>query len=117
MSLKRSQSCTCVVDGKILVLGGAIPTSDGKSAVVTDIIEEYDPITNKWRVMDFTLPDGRSTFGCSYDSSNQSLMIFGGWPIDLPSYICSLKIGDKHEWVKINTLNGIADIRGFAYCS
>jgi hypothetical protein len=65
------RSTAVVVDDVILVLGGF---SDNEGA---DIIQEYTPATNKWRVLPWKLPQPRCSFAAVYDPFTKTLMIAG----------------------------------------
>ena len=68
MPTGRSFSSTCVVDGKIYVIGGAMP---GKSAV-----EAYDPETDTWTVK-APMPTARYMLGTSVVGGK--IYTIGGW--------------------------------------
>ena len=71
MPTARGSACAVVVDGKILVIGGAHANIPGKPAteplwvgvpqIVTGAVEEYDPATNTWRNR-APMPTGRNHF-------------------------------------------------------
>jgi len=68
MPTKRSFSSTCVVDGKIYVIGGGAP---GKSAV-----EAYDPETDTW-TRKAPMPTARYSLGTSVVGGK--IYAIGGW--------------------------------------
>jgi N-acetylneuraminic acid mutarotase len=77
MPTRRSFSSTCVVDGKIYVIGGAMP---GKSAV-----EAYDPTTDTW-TRKAPMPTARYLLGTSLVGGR--IYAIGGWrhSINGPTY-------------------------------
>jgi hypothetical protein len=92
---ERSHSCAVVVNNdNILVLGGR--RKDGQQL---DTVEEYSPILNRWRPMDWKLPKPRSTFAAWYDRNNNTLYIGLGL---LPN-VYMRQLIDSAEWVIVTT--------------
>lgn len=50
MNIARSHHSTCVVNGKIYVIGGSHRTGEGCGAPTSGSVEEYDPSTNTWTI-------------------------------------------------------------------
>jgi len=92
MPTRRSFSSTCVVDGKIYVIGGAMP---GKSAV-----EAYDPMTDTW-TRKAPMPTARYLLGASF--VGRKIYALGGYlhSINGPIY-STLEVYDPQTdtWTK-----------------
>ncbi|XP_051142027.1 F-box/kelch-repeat protein At5g26960-like [Andrographis paniculata] len=73
MAIPRKKFAAAAVAGKILVAGG----SDHSSAV-----EEYDPVTNSWRVVS---ESPRRRYGCIGASADGVFYVVGGLKIGQPS--------------------------------
>ena len=68
---------SAVVGQVILVMGG-VNSNYGVNDNYSDTIEEYTPLTDKWRTLSWKLPQPRGYFGASYNSTTGILMICGG---------------------------------------
>jgi hypothetical protein len=60
----------------VVVGGGAILVLGGSDLV--DVIEEYTPVTDKWRTISWKLPHPHYRFGVSYNCTTSTLMMCGG---------------------------------------
>jgi len=80
MNVARSHHCSFVHEGKLFVLGGKTPAPDGKGYDLIDSVEEYDPSTNAWRLLDWGLPFPGSSFVCGYSPVGGGVVtITGGY--------------------------------------
>jgi N-acetylneuraminic acid mutarotase len=55
----RSAMFAGVVNGKIYLIGGRVGTAFATTGSVTDIVEEYDPATDKWGFLKDRMPTPR----------------------------------------------------------
>ena len=55
----RNSMFTGVVNGKIYLIGGRVATAFATTGSVTDIVEEYDPATDKWGFLKDRMPTPR----------------------------------------------------------
>ena len=65
----RRHARLAVVDGRLLIVGGARPDCDGgddngcTSGAALDTLEEYDAEADAWRVLEGRLPQATTSFG------------------------------------------------------
>jgi len=67
MSVGRNHAFAAAVNGKIYVIGGRIGHGFIMAASNTDVVEEYDPSTDKWSAPKERMPTARSGGGCGTD--------------------------------------------------
>ena len=60
MSVPRNHAFSGVVNGKIYVIGGRTGHAFILSATNTDVVEEYDPVSNMWSMPKERMPTARS---------------------------------------------------------
>jgi RNA polymerase sigma factor (sigma-70 family) len=80
MPTARSWSGAAVVDGKIYVIGGCVPSDPNiptRFAQTTIAMEEYDPATDTWTKKAGMLPPTRAWLGTSV--VNGIIYAIGGW--------------------------------------
>jgi hypothetical protein len=106
---RYAASCVAISDHNVILLMGGIV--DGKC---TSTIEAYYPLVNKWAILKWSLPEARSSFGCWYHSSINTLIVGGGgsngWL--LPTYIRVDPLSDSSQWQQVANGHNF----DFAYC-
>jgi len=76
MSVGRNHAFAAEVNGKIYVIGGRIGHGFIMAASNTDVVEEYDPSTDKWSAPKERMPTARSGGGCGTDGKR--IYVAGG---------------------------------------
>ena len=76
MSVPRNHAYSGVVNGKIYVIGGRTGHGFILSATNTDVVEEYNPISNTWSVPKERMPTARS--GGASGSDGRRIYVAGG---------------------------------------
>ena len=76
MSVPRNHAFSGVVNGKIYVIGGRTGHGFILSATNTDVVEEYNPISNTWSVPKERMPTARS--GGASGSDGRRIYAAGG---------------------------------------
>ena len=76
MSVPRNHAFSGVVNGKIYVIGGRTGHGFILSATNTDVVEEYNPISNTWSVPKERMPTARS--GGASGSDGRRIYVAGG---------------------------------------
>jgi N-acetylneuraminic acid mutarotase len=79
MPTARDHAAVGVVNGKVYVLGGRVG-SVNVTASPTDVVEEYDPATDRWGVAKARMPLPRS--GTAYGVYNNKIFVAGGEYLD-----------------------------------
>ena len=76
MPTSRNHAYSGVVNGKIYVIGGRIGAGNIPATTNIDIVEEYDPATNKWGAIRNRMPTARSGGGAA--TYNGKIYVSGG---------------------------------------
>ena len=76
MSVPRNHAFSGVVNGKIYVIGGRTGHGFILSATNTDVVEEYNPISNTWSVPKERMPTARS--GGASGTDGRRIYVAGG---------------------------------------
>jgi N-acetylneuraminic acid mutarotase len=76
MSVPRNHAFSGVVDGKIYVIGGRTGHAFILSATNTDVVEEYNPVSNMWSMPKERMPTARS--GGASGSDGRTIFVAGG---------------------------------------
>jgi N-acetylneuraminic acid mutarotase len=76
MSVPRNHAFVGVVNGKIYVIGGRTGHGFILSATNTDVVEEYNPVSNMWSVPKERMPTARS--GGAYGTDGRRIYVAGG---------------------------------------
>jgi N-acetylneuraminic acid mutarotase len=76
MSVPRNHAFSGVVDGKIYVIGGRTGHGFILSATNTDVVEEYNPVSNMWSIPKERMPTARS--GGASGSDGRTIFVAGG---------------------------------------
>ena len=76
MALGRNHAFSGTVGGKIYVIGGRIGHAFISVASNTDIVEEYDPVTNMWSGLKTKMPNARS--GGGWGTYDGRIYVAGG---------------------------------------
>jgi N-acetylneuraminic acid mutarotase len=76
MSVPRNHAFSGVVNGKIYVIGGRTGHAFILSATNTDVVEEYNPISNSWNVPKERMPIARS--GGASGTDGRRIYVAGG---------------------------------------
>jgi N-acetylneuraminic acid mutarotase len=76
MSVPRNHAFSGVINGKIYVIGGRTGHGFILSATNTDVVEEYNPISNTWSVPKERMPTARS--GGASGTDGRRIYVAGG---------------------------------------
>ncbi len=76
MSVPRNHAFSGVVNGKIYVIGGRTGQGFILSATNTNVVEEYDPVSNMWSIPKERMPTARS--GGASGSDGRRIYVAGG---------------------------------------
>jgi N-acetylneuraminic acid mutarotase len=76
MSVARNHAFSGVVNGKIYVIGGRTGHGFILSATNTNVVEEYDPVSNMWSIPKERMPTARS--GGASGSDGRLIYVAGG---------------------------------------
>jgi N-acetylneuraminic acid mutarotase len=76
MSVPRNHAFSGVVNGKIYVIGGRTGHGFILSATNTDVVEEYNPVSNTWNVPKERMPTARS--GGASGTDGRRIYVAGG---------------------------------------
>src|SRR4029453_5616574 len=76
MSVARNHAFSGVVNGKIYVIGGATGHGFILSATNTNVVEEYDPVSNMWSIPKERMPTARS--GGASGTDGRRIYVAGG---------------------------------------
>jgi N-acetylneuraminic acid mutarotase len=76
MSVPRNHAFSGVVNGKIYVIGGRTGHGFILSATNTNVVEEYDPVSNMWSIPKERMPTARS--GGASGSDGRRIYVAGG---------------------------------------
>jgi len=76
MSVPRNHAFSGVVDGKIYVIGGRTGHAFILSAANTDVVEEYNPVSNTWSAPKERMPTARS--GGASGTDGRRIYVAGG---------------------------------------
>src|SRR4249920_597496 len=76
MSVPRNHAFSAAVNGKIYVIGGRTGHAFILSATNTDVVEEYDPVSNTWNVPKERMPTARS--GGASGTDGRRIYVAGG---------------------------------------
>jgi N-acetylneuraminic acid mutarotase len=76
MSVPRNHAFSGVVNGKIYVIGGRTGHGFILSATNTDVVEEYNPVSNTWSVPKERMPTARS--GGASGTDGRRIFVAGG---------------------------------------
>jgi N-acetylneuraminic acid mutarotase len=76
MSVPRNHAFSGVVNGKIYVIGGRTGHAFILSAANTDVVEEYDPVSNTWSAPKERMPTARS--GGASGTDGRRIYVAGG---------------------------------------
>jgi N-acetylneuraminic acid mutarotase len=76
MSVPRNHAFSGVVNGKIYVIGGRTGHGFILSATNTDVVEEYDPVSNMWSLPKERMPTARS--GGASGTDGRRIFVAGG---------------------------------------
>ena len=76
MPTSRNHAFSGVVNGKIYVIGGRIGAGNIPATSNVDVVEEYDPATNKWGGIKLRMPTPRSGGGAA--TYNGRIYVGGG---------------------------------------
>jgi N-acetylneuraminic acid mutarotase len=76
MSVPRNHAFSGVVNGKIYVIGGRTGHGFILSATNTDVVEEYNPVSNTWSVPKDRMPTARS--GGASGTDGRRIYVAGG---------------------------------------
>jgi N-acetylneuraminic acid mutarotase len=76
MSVARNHAFSGVVNGKIYVIGGRTGQGFILSATNTNVVEEYDPVSNMWSIPKERMPTARS--GGASGSDGRMIYVAGG---------------------------------------
>jgi N-acetylneuraminic acid mutarotase len=76
MSVARNHAFSGVVNGKIYVIGGRTGQGFILSATNTNVVEEYDPVSNMWSIPKERMPTARS--GGASGSDGRRIYVAGG---------------------------------------
>jgi N-acetylneuraminic acid mutarotase len=76
MSVPRNHAFSGVVNGKIYVIGGRTGHGFILSATNTDVVEEYDPVSNMWSIPKERMPTARS--GGASGTDGRRIYVAGG---------------------------------------
>jgi N-acetylneuraminic acid mutarotase len=76
MSVPRNHAFSGVVDGKIYVIGGRTGHAFILSATNTDVVEEYNPVSNTWSLPKERIPTARS--GGASGTDGRRIYVAGG---------------------------------------
>jgi N-acetylneuraminic acid mutarotase len=76
MSVPRNHAFSGVVNGKIYVIGGRTGHAFILSATNTDVVEEYNPVSNTWNVPMERMPTARS--GGASGTDGRRIYVAGG---------------------------------------
>jgi N-acetylneuraminic acid mutarotase len=76
MSVARNHAFSGVVNGKIYVIGGRTGQGFILSATNTNVVEEYDPVSNMWSIPKERMPTARS--GGASGTDGRRIYVAGG---------------------------------------
>jgi len=76
MSVPRNHAFSGVVNGKIYVIGGRTGQGFILSATNTNVVEEYDPVSNMWSIPKERMPTARS--GGASGTDGRRIYVAGG---------------------------------------
>ena len=76
MSVPRNHAFSGVVNGKIYVIGGRTGHGFILSATTTNVVEEYDPVSNMWSIPKERMPTARS--GGASGTDGRRIYVAGG---------------------------------------
>ena len=76
MSVPRNHAFSGVVNGKIYVIGGRTGHAFILSATNTDVVEEYNPVSNTWSMPKERMPNARS--GGASGTDGRRIFVAGG---------------------------------------
>jgi N-acetylneuraminic acid mutarotase len=76
MSVPRNHAFSGVVNGKIYVIGGRTGHAFILSATNTNVVEEYDPVSNMWSIPKERMPTARS--GGASGTDGRRIYVAGG---------------------------------------
>jgi N-acetylneuraminic acid mutarotase len=76
MSVPRNHAFSGVVNGKIYVIGGRTGHAFILSATNTDVVEQYDPVSNMWSMPQERMPTARS--GGASGTDGRRIYVAGG---------------------------------------
>jgi len=72
---RSAATATKLPDGRVLVIGGM--SLDGAAFIFRDDAEIYDPVANRWTLLDGNMGRGRAGHG-AWNLSNGDLLVMGG---------------------------------------